>query len=356
MQPEKSEANTTGGTLRARDVMTAKVITVGPDEPTRAVARLLLDNGISAVPVIDGDGTPIGMVSEGDLIGRGEIERLSRHDWWLAVMSGTQPLDGDFVAYVGTTDRSARDVMSAPLVTVTEQTDVSDIARLLAIHHIKRVPVVRDGPIVGIVSRADLLGVVAAGPKLAAVSPKAAHSGFLAGLLAGRSHRPVQETVPAGATTEDKPKHDRLTGEDFRQLEADFHSGEVKHKDDARRAAAKHRQQRAKELIDAHVFDDAWREMLHHARQVAESGEKEDMLLRFPNQLCLDGGRAINVPEADWPATLRGEAAEIYLRWERDLKHSGFSVSAHVLEFPDGKPGDIGLFLVWGSDEAPVTG
>ena len=72
------------------------------------------------------------------------------------------------------------------------------------------------------------------------------------------------------------------------------------------------------------------------------------MLLRFANQLCIDGGRAINVAEPDWPATLRGEAAEIYLRWERDLKHNGFSLSARVLEFPDGKPGDIGLFLGWG--------
>ena len=86
MEPENSNANTTSGPLRARDVMTAKVITVGPNEPARAVARLLLDNGISAAPVIDAEGTPIGMVSEGDLVGRDEIDRLSRHDWWLAVM------------------------------------------------------------------------------------------------------------------------------------------------------------------------------------------------------------------------------------------------------------------------------
>ena len=74
MEPENSKATTTSGPLHARDVMTAKVITVGPDEPTRAVARLLLDNGISAVPVIDTEGTPIGMVSEGDLINRDEID------------------------------------------------------------------------------------------------------------------------------------------------------------------------------------------------------------------------------------------------------------------------------------------
>ena len=258
MEPENSKATTTSGPLRARDVMTAKVITVGPDEPARAVARLLLDHGISAVPVIDSDGTPIGMVSEGDLIDRDEIDRLSRHDWWLAVMTGTQPLDDKFVARLATTDRSARDVMSAPLVTVTEQTDVADIARLLGIHHIKRVPVVHDGRIVGIVSRADLLGVVAAGQKSGAVAPKAAQSGFLAGLFS-KSHRPTGLTVPPSTPAENKPKHDRLTAEDFRELEADFHSDEMRHRDAVRRAAAEQRQQRAKELIDAHLFDNSWR-------------------------------------------------------------------------------------------------
>jgi CBS domain-containing protein len=194
MEPENSDAKTTSGPLGAHDVMTAKVITVGPDEPARAVARLLLDNGISAVPVIDSEGTPIGMVSEGDLIDRDEMERLSRHDWWLAVMTGAQPLDDKFLARLGATDRSARDVMTAPLVTVTERTDVADIARLLGIHHIKRVPAVRDGIIVGIVSRADLLGVVAAGQKPSAVASGAAQSGFFAGLFS-KSHRPTGATV-----------------------------------------------------------------------------------------------------------------------------------------------------------------
>jgi CBS domain-containing protein len=355
IEPEKSDPGTTGQSLQAHDVMTAKVITVGPNEPTHQIARLLLDNGISAVPVIDGDGTPIGMVSEGDLIGRNETERLSRHDWWLQAMTGNQPPDDNFLGRLGATNRSARDVMSAPLVTVTEHTDVSDIARLLGIHHIKRVPVLRDGHIVGIVSRADLLSVVAAGPKTNAISSKPAQEGFFAAMF-GKTHHAQPGSTHAGTNADGKPRHDKLTGDDFRQLEADFHNDETHHKDDARRAAAKHRQARAQELIDDHVFDDAWREMLHHARKTAESGEKEDLLLRFPNQLCLDGGRAINIAEAGWPTTLRGEAAEIYLRWERELKHDGFTISAHVLEFPDGKPGDIGLFLVWGSDEALVTG
>ena len=73
------------------------------------------------------------------------------------------------------------------------------------------------------------------------------------------------------------------------------------------------------------------------------------MLLRFPSQLCSDGGRAINVPDPDWPKSLRGEPAELYLRWEHDLKPQGFHLQAQILEFPGGYPGDIGLFLVWGA-------
>ena len=71
------------------------------------------------------------------------------------------------------------------------------------------------------------------------------------------------------------------------------------------------------------------------------------MLLRFPADLCTDRGRSVNATLPDWSQTLRGEAAEIYLRWERDLKPGGFHLAARVLDFPGGFPGDIGLFLVW---------
>ena len=71
------------------------------------------------------------------------------------------------------------------------------------------------------------------------------------------------------------------------------------------------------------------------------------MLLRFPSLLCSDGGRAVNMAETDWPESLQGEAAELYLRWARDLKPHGFPLHARVLDFPGGMPGDIGLFLTW---------
>ena len=352
MDHETTGEAATTGPLTARDVMTTTVVTTEPDTSVRMIARLLLDHGISAVPVVNPDGVPIGMVSEGDLIGREEPDRLARRDWWLAVLNGSQPLDDDFRARLDAKDRAARDVMAAPLVTVSEDTAVSDIARLLAIYHIKRVPVVKDGRLAGIVSRADLLRAVAADRSSDAEPAKAGHDGFLRSLFPPY-HRPAWEVVPAAAPTEPaaaaaKPPEARLEAGDFRHLVADFHGGEVRHRDELRRAAAQQRRTRTRELIDEHVFDPAWRRILHLARTAAEAGQTECMILRFPNQLCIDAGRAINVAEAGWPATLRGEAAELYLRWERDLKPRGFTLSAHVLEFPDGKLGDIGLFLVWG--------
>jgi hypothetical protein len=129
---------------------------------------------------------------------------------------------------------------------------------------------------------------------------------------------------------------------------SDFKRHEREQHDAIRQASAERHRQKVTELIDEHVSDGEWRTLLHRAREAAEHGQKQLMLLRFPNELCSDGGRAINVAEPGWASTLRGEAAEIYLRWERELKPHGFHVKASVLEFPDGKPGDIGMFLVWG--------
>ena len=113
--------------MKARDVMTPEVVSVRPETPTQEVARLLLRAGISACPVVDEGGAPIGMVSEGDLMGRGEAEREARRDWWLALLAEGEALNEKFVASLHATERRARDVMSAPVVTVTEDTDIAEI-------------------------------------------------------------------------------------------------------------------------------------------------------------------------------------------------------------------------------------
>jgi CBS domain-containing protein len=138
--------------MQAADVMTQNVITVTPESEVTEIASLLLEHGISAVPVVDSDGHVLGIVSEGDLMARVEPED-ERRSWWLKLFSG----GGDAVDYVKTHGRKAGQIMTANPLTVGEDEPLHDIASLLEKRHIKRVPVVRDGKLVGIVSRSNLL-------------------------------------------------------------------------------------------------------------------------------------------------------------------------------------------------------
>jgi CBS domain-containing protein len=147
--------------MRARDLMTSRVVSVGPAATTQEIAKLLSAHHLSAVPVMDERGSPLGMVSEGDLIGRGEVGRAGRRDWWLTLLAEGEMLNTDFLASLRAPARQARDVMSTPVITVQEDTEMAEIARLLTAHRIKRVPVLRDGRTIGIVSRADLVRALA---------------------------------------------------------------------------------------------------------------------------------------------------------------------------------------------------
>jgi CBS domain-containing protein len=147
--------------MNARDVMSKPVVSVHPDTPTREIARLLVEKGISAVPVVDRNGAPIGMVSEGDLI---RPERGARAAWrqsWLEIFAEGEPLAPELLAWLQSQHHTARAVMSAPVITVSEDTELSEIARMLVTHRIKRVPVVRDGRVTGIVARDDVLRALA---------------------------------------------------------------------------------------------------------------------------------------------------------------------------------------------------
>ncbi len=336
--------------MNAKDVMTTEVVSVSPDTPTGKIARLLLEKGISAVPVVDADGAPIGMVSEGDLIGRNDRDREARRDWWLAMLAEGEDLNPDFLGQLRAQERTARDVMVTPIVSVDEEREIREVARLLAAHRIKRVPVVRDGRIVGIVSRADLLRAFAESQPASVTAPTASPgSGFFSWVdRAYHSHRHGTGGDQSPATAAAPVKEDRTPAAGFRALVQDHQRSEAQHQEEARRAAAQQRQQTVKELIDHHIGDESWRAMLHNARQAAERGQTEFMLLRFPAQLCSDRGRAINAIESNWSATLRGEAAELYLRWEHELRPNGFRFAARVLDYPGGIPGDVGLFLLWG--------
>lgn len=140
--------------MQAKDVMTAGVVTVAPETPLHLAAKLMLERRISAVPVVDAKGRLQGIVSEGDLVHHVESGTEHRRSWWLNLV-----VDRDTTAldYVKSHGRTAADVMTRDVVTVSERMPLAKIAALLERHRIKRVPVVRNGRVVGIVSRANLL-------------------------------------------------------------------------------------------------------------------------------------------------------------------------------------------------------
>ena len=160
--------------MRAMDVMTTSVVTVGPDTSVQEVAKILSDQGISGVPVVDADNRVLGIVSEGDLLHRIETgterrpERRTgrRRSWWLDTIGRDEELARDYVKSHG---RTAGDVMTREVVSVNDTTELADVATLLETKRIKRVPVLKDGKLVGIVSRANLVrALAAAGTRLTA--------------------------------------------------------------------------------------------------------------------------------------------------------------------------------------------
>ena len=154
--------------MKAADVMVTNVITVGPDASVQEVAQILLSARISGVPVVGAGGELLGIVSEGDLMHRAEAGTGRQRPWWLAAFLGKEALAAEFVKEHS---RQVTDVMTREVVTATPEASLSDIANLLEKNAIKRVPIVQDGKVVGIVSRANLLQALAiAGKKLEGIA------------------------------------------------------------------------------------------------------------------------------------------------------------------------------------------
>ena len=143
--------------MKAADVMVSPVITVGPECSVQDVAATLLENQISAVLVVSNGGDVVGIVSEGDLIRRTEIDTEQRRSRWLALLIA-QPLAAEFVK-----SHACRvaDVMTRDVIVATPDTPLRHIAALLEKNGIKRVPIVSNGRLVGIVSRANLVQALA---------------------------------------------------------------------------------------------------------------------------------------------------------------------------------------------------
>jgi CBS domain-containing protein len=140
--------------MKVRDIMTRKVVSVPVDTPVMAVARLLSDRGISAVPVTDSWGMLLGIVSEADLIRRLSTSDATEPGFLRALFYDRDQAAARYAAVHGAT---ASDIMTRDPVTVTEEVTVEHAAHLLKTHNVRRLPVVQDGMLIGILSRADLL-------------------------------------------------------------------------------------------------------------------------------------------------------------------------------------------------------
>ena len=145
----------------ASDVMVHDVVTIGPEEDVSKAVKLLVDHDISALPVVDDERRVIGILSEADLLHRDKIGTEQHRAWWLEAVTPASVLALDYAKSHG---RKVAEVMSDDIISADENTPLSDLANILEKNRIKRVPILKDGKLVGIVSRSNLIQALASAP------------------------------------------------------------------------------------------------------------------------------------------------------------------------------------------------
>jgi len=144
--------------MNAADVMTRQVITIAPDASILQAAHLMLQNRISGLPVVDVHGRLVGIVTEGDFLRRTEIGTERHRPSWLQFLTPERRLADE---YVHTHGRKIEEVMTCNPHTVSEETPLEEVVRIMERKNVKRVPVLRAGKLVGIITRANLLHALA---------------------------------------------------------------------------------------------------------------------------------------------------------------------------------------------------
>lgn len=145
--------------MKVADVMVKEVLSVGPEASVREVASIMLERHISGMPVVDGGGRVLGIVSEGDLIRRPEIETDRVKAGWLRLFLSDEQRARDFVKSHG---RKVGEVMTKPAISVAPDTQLAEAVQLMTRHRVKRLPVVEHGKLAGLVTRTDLLRALVA--------------------------------------------------------------------------------------------------------------------------------------------------------------------------------------------------
>lgn len=140
--------------MQAQDIMTRDVVTVRPTASVHEIAKLMVEKHVSGIPVVDDAGAVIGMVSQTDLMHRAEVGTERKRKWWFRAFADANTLARDFIKAHG---HAAQDIMARQIVSVRADAELRDVADILDKHRIKRVPVVKDGKLAGIVTRGDLV-------------------------------------------------------------------------------------------------------------------------------------------------------------------------------------------------------
>jgi CBS domain-containing protein len=144
--------------MKASDVMTSKVVSIAPESSLTDMIRLMLDYRISGLPVVTKDGKLVGMITEGDCLRRAETGTEVKRSFWRDLLTGSETLATEYIRSHG---RKVSEVMTADPITVAPDTDLNEVIHLMEKNQIKRVPVVKDGALVGILSRANLVQALA---------------------------------------------------------------------------------------------------------------------------------------------------------------------------------------------------
>ena len=145
--------------MTIEDIMTREVISASPAMPIHTAAALMAAHGVSGLPVVDDDGQLVGIISDGDLILRQQRRRM--RPWWRAFLADAEQVAGEYRKATGTT---VGEVMTRSVVSVSPVWGLETAAAILHNRGIRRLPVVRDGRLIGIVSRADLIRALANQP------------------------------------------------------------------------------------------------------------------------------------------------------------------------------------------------
>jgi CBS domain-containing protein len=140
--------------MKASEVMTRDVLTVGPQTAVAEAIRLMLDNSVSGLPVLADNGKVVGILTEGDLLRRSETGTERHRPRWLEILMGPGRMAGE---YIRTHGRRVEEIMTTDLISVAPDTPLDEVVSLMERRRIKRVPVLDDDALLGIVSRADLL-------------------------------------------------------------------------------------------------------------------------------------------------------------------------------------------------------